>query len=178
MWNLFRKIIALLKGFLIKYYYFRKLEIKLPFLFFSVSTLFLKNGSRTIIGKKASFAKHVELIVDGQLIIGENFCINKYSRIVAFEKINIGKNVTIAQFVSILDHDHAYQFENGNMKLEGYTTKPINIGNFVWIGDKVTICKGVNIGNNVIIGANSLVNKDIENNCIAGGIPCKKIKSL
>ncbi len=77
----------------------------------------------------------------GRVHIGEQFGINRYSRIVAHESIRIGDHVTIGQMVSILDHDHHFEMEDGKMKLEGYTTAPITIGNNVWIGDKCTILK-------------------------------------
>ncbi len=169
---------ALFKGTLLKCFYFKNLKIAFPFLFFSIRTLQLKSGSHVKIGIRAICANQSKIIVYGELLIGKNFSLNNYSRVVAMERITIGNNVTIAQFVSILDHDHGYEFENDNMKLKGYITMPIEIGNNVWIGDKVTILKGVKIGNNVIIGANSLVNKNIDSNCIAAGVPCKKIKLI
>ncbi len=52
----------------------------------------------------------------------------------------------------------------------------INIGNHVWIGCNVTILKGVNIGDNSIIAAGSIVNKDVPKNCLAGGNPARIIK--
>ena len=120
----------------------------------------------------------VMLYARGVLNIGKQFGINQYSRIVAHEQIDIGDNVTIGQFVSILDHDHKYTFEGENMQLNGYTTAPIKIGNNVWIADKCTILKGVTIGNNVVIGANTLVNKDVPDNVVVGGVPVKVIREL
>lgn len=120
----------------------------------------------------------VMLFSKGQLIIGDQFGINSYSRIVAHEKIEIGNNVTIGQMVSILDHDHNYVINQGNMGLDGYLTAPVSIGNNVWIGDKSTVLRGVNIGNNVVVGANTLVNKDVPDNCVIGGIPFKILKEL
>jgi acetyltransferase-like isoleucine patch superfamily enzyme len=120
-----------------------------------------------------------ELQAIGSIVIGYNLCLNRFSRIIAHEKISIGNNVTIAQFVTILDHDHNYTFKkNGKLELQGYKTSPITIGNNVWIGDKVTILKGVSIGDNVLIGANSLVNKNIPSNSIVGGVPAKIIKEI
>ncbi len=55
---------------------------------------------------------------------------------------------------------------------------PITIGNKVWIGANVTVLPGVTIGNNTIIGAGSVVNKDIPDNVIAAGNPCKVIRSI
>ncbi|MEM8906562.1 MAG: acyltransferase [Bacteroidota bacterium] len=120
----------------------------------------------------------VMLYAKGQLLIGAQFYINRYSRIVAHEKIEIGQNVTIGQMVSILDHDHRYTFVEEDLKLEGYTTAPIRIGDNVWLGDKCTVLKGVTIGNNVVVGANTLVHKDVPDNCVIGGVPFKILKRL
>ncbi|MBC8392241.1 MAG: acyltransferase [Deltaproteobacteria bacterium] len=130
------------------------------------------------LGRRPILSDHVELQSRGILQIGDNFCINRFSRIVSFKKIEIGHNVTIAQFVTILDHDHAYEFSNGKLVLNGYSQEPIKIGSNVWIGDKVTVLKGVTIGDNVIIGANSLVNKNVPGNCLAAGNPCRVIRRL
>lgn len=121
---------------------------------------------------------HVMLFTKGQLKIGRRFVSNQYTRIVAHEKIEIGDNVTVGQMVTILDHDHKYLFEGDDMKLDGYVTAPTKIGNNVWIADKCTILKGVTIGDNVVIGANTLVNKDVPSNCVAGGVPVKILKQL
>ena len=56
--------------------------------------------------------------------------------------------------------------------------EPITIGNDVWLGGNVTILPGVTIGDNVVIGAGSVVTKDIPSNCVAVGNPCKPIKKL
>lgn len=114
----------------------------------------------------------------GKLRLGQNFGINSFSRIVAHDCIDIGDNVTIGQFVSILDHDHKYTFQQQNLVLDGYITAPIRIGNNVWIADKCTILKGVKIGNNVIIGANTLVNKNVPDNVVYAGNPARIVKHL
>lgn len=94
------------------------------------------------------------------------------------DKIEIGNNVAIAQFVTILDHNHAYTYQDNVMKLDGYDTEPIKIGNNVWIADKCTILKGAHIGDNVIVGAHTLVNKPVPSNCIIAGTPFKIIREL
>lgn len=121
---------------------------------------------------------YVMLYAKGKLQIGKRFVCNKYSRIVAHEQIEIGDHVTIGQMVTIVDHDHDYHFESDQMRLEGYVTAPIRIGNNVWLADKCTILKGVTIGNNVIAGANTLIHKDVPSNCVIGGVPFKVLKEL
>lgn len=56
--------------------------------------------------------------------------------------------------------------------------KPITVGNNVWFGASVIVLPGVNIGDNCIIGAGSVVNKDIAMNSIAVGNPCKVVRTL
>ena len=98
--------------------------------------------------------------------------INSNSQIVCSEKIEIGNGVAIADGVLIRDSD------DHDIEIEGYKkTKPIKIGNHVWIGQKVTILKGVTIGDNSIIAAGAVVTGDIPENCIAAGVPARVIRT-
>lgn len=56
--------------------------------------------------------------------------------------------------------------------------KPIKVGNNVWFGGNVCVLPGVTIGDNVVIGAGSVVNKDIPSNVVAVGNPCKVVKEI
>jgi len=172
------KIRSGLKAYLVLLFNKSSISIKFPVTLGYCSKLIIKDQGKIKVGKKSMIYDYVEIQSRNKIKIGNHFSINNFSRIVALNNIEIGDNVTIAQFVTILDHDHDFKFVNHSMILEGYKTKPISIGNNVWIADKVTILKGVNIGNNVIIGANSLVNKDIPDNSIAAGNPCSVIKFL
>lgn len=98
---------------------------------------------------------------------GDN--LNNY--IQANNGIHFGSNIELGPGVSIISANH----DSNNLR-NHKITKPITIGNNVWIGANSTILPKVTIGNNVIIGANSLVNKNIPDNCIAVGNPCKVIK--
>jgi acetyltransferase-like isoleucine patch superfamily enzyme len=136
-------------------------------------------GGKLTASGKIRLDSGAELISQGQLTVGQNFVMNGYSRVIAHERIDIGDNVVVARFVSILDHDHAFNRNaTGDLVFNGYITAPVRIGNNVWLGDKVSILKGITIGDNVIIGANSVVTKDIPSNCIAAGIPAKVIKHI
>ena len=98
---------------------------------------------------------------------GDN--LNNY--IQANNGIIFGNNVELGPGVSIISSNH----DTNNFK-NHIETKPITIGDNVWIGANSTVLPSANIGNNVVIGANSLVNKDIPDNSIAVGNPCKVIK--
>jgi acetyltransferase-like isoleucine patch superfamily enzyme len=111
--------------------------------------------------------------------MGEYCSVNAFSKIVSLDRISIGNNVVIASYVSILDHDHDVAYMKDPVLFrQKYKTGPISIGNNVWIGDKVTILKGVTIGDNVVIAANSVVTKNIASNTVAGGIPARFLKEV
>lgn len=91
--------------------------------------------------------------------------------------ITIGKNVHITNNCKFITHDGGtLLFRDKYPKLE--ITKPINIGDNVYIGVSSIIMPGVNIGSNVIIGAGSIVTKDLESNFVYAGVPARKIKTI
>lgn len=173
-----RIFLSFLKGLCLNVFYFKSLSCKFPFMSFNINSIIIHSKAKITLGKKVILNSNAIIESYKQINIGNNFYLNKYSRIVSKESIIIGDNVTIAQFVSILDHDHDYYLINNTLKLSDYKTSPVVIGNNVWISDKVTICKGVTIGDNVIIGANSVVTKDIPSNCIVAGVPAHVIKNI
>ena len=101
--------------------------------------------------------------------------------IVATTKVEIGENSLFGVNTNIYDTDfHCIDSEKRNMEkniLEAEHS-PITIGNNIWIGANSTVLKGCNIGNNSIIGAMSLVNKNIPESVIAAGVPVKIIREI
>lgn len=90
--------------------------------------------------------------------------------------ITLGDNVHITKDVEFLTHDEGtLLFRDKIPDLE--ITKPITVGNNVYIGIRSIIMPGVTIGDNVIIAAGSVVTKDIPSNCVFGGVPAKFIKT-
>ena len=114
--------------------------------------------------------------------IGNNCVFGNYLHLTCCNKIVIGKNLLTGKWVTISDNSHG-QIDEETMKYPPterplYSKGPIVIGDNVWIGDKVTILAGVEIGDNSIIGANSVVTKSIPANVIAAGIPARIIKQI
>lgn len=105
-----------------------------------------------------------------RLIIGDN-CGFSGTSIWCFDNITIGNNVRVGANVVIMDGD-AHQDDPRAGK-----NAPIVIEDNVWIGAGVMVLKGVTIGRNSLIGAGSIVVKDIPANCVAAGNPCKVIRN-
>lgn len=108
----------------------------------------------------------------GNLQIGSGY-LNAFDQIICKDEIIIGRDVSIARDVIIRDTDAHIITENGENKEE---SKPIRIGNHVWIGTRAIILKGVTIGDGAVIAAGAVVTKDVPEKCIVAGVPAKVIK--
>ena len=103
--------------------------------------------------------------------VGKNFFANYNCTIIDVAKVKIGDNCQMAPNVAIYTAGHPVYPSTRN---SGYEYgKAVTIGDNVWIGGNTVICPGVHIGSNVVIGAGSVVTKDIPDWCIAVGNPCK-----
>jgi maltose O-acetyltransferase len=108
--------------------------------------------------------------------IGENFYANYNLIILDCAKVEIGDNAMIGPNVSIYTAGHPVHYEIRNQEFE--YAFPISIGNNVWIGGNVVINPGIAIGDNSVIGSGSVISKDIPDNVIAAGNPCKVLRGI
>jgi maltose O-acetyltransferase len=114
------------------------------------------------------YGKHIRL--------GKRFFANFNFTVLDEAYVTIGDDCFIGPNVSIYTACHSTNPIERNSRKEW--ALPVTIGNNVWIGGSVTILPGVSIGDNVTIGAGSVVVKDIPSNVIAVGNPCRVIKRL
>lgn len=110
------------------------------------------------------------------ITIGDNVYINFGCIILDCSEVTIGSHTLLGPNIGLYAANHstdATERING-----GCYGKPIHIGNNVWLGGNVKVLQGVTIGDNTIIGAGSIVTKDIPDNVIAVGNPCKVIRKI
>ena len=110
------------------------------------------------------------------IILGENVFINSNCYFMDGAKITVGDNVFIGPSCGFYTANHPLDYQTRNQGIE--QALPILIGNNVWLGGNVIVLPGVKIGDGCVIGAGSVVTKDIEANSIATGVPCKVIKKI
>ena len=115
--------------------------------------------------------------------IGDNSFVNTNCILLDNSKITIGENALIAPYVQIYTAVHPLKasdriISEGTKSRYLTSAKPVVIGNNVWIGGNTVIFPGVKIGDNVTIGAGSVVTKEIPDNVLAFGNPCKVVKEL
>ncbi|PRB00551.1 maltose acetyltransferase [Chryseobacterium sp. MYb7] len=108
--------------------------------------------------------------------VGENFYANHNLVILDCAKVEFGDNVFIGPNCSFYTAGHPLDAEQRNEGLE--YAHSIKVGNNVWLGGNVVVLPGVSIGNNSVIGAGSVVTKDIPDHVVAVGNPCKVVKNI
>ncbi len=117
-----------------------------------------------------------------EITIGNNCDFGDYTHITCINKILIGNNLLTGRFVLISDNSHGKAAledmkESPNERIL-HSKGPIIIGDNVWIGDKASILSNVKIGDGAIIGANSVVTKDVPPYSVVAGIPAKIIRQF
>ena len=115
-----------------------------------------------------------------KLNIGQNVSINTGCVLQCYGGVVIGNNVTISDGAKILTRSlrTTNYIENSSKIKREHIEKEIKIGDGVWIAANAIILPGVNIGNNSIIAAGSVVTRNVEEKCVYAGIPARKIKTL
>ena len=108
--------------------------------------------------------------------VGKNFFANYNCTMLDVAKITIGENCFMASNVAIYTAGHPIHPDSRNSMYE-YGI-PVTIGDNVWIGGNTVICPGVTIGSNCVVGAGSVVTKDIPDWSVAAGNPCRVIRKI
>lgn len=110
----------------------------------------------------------------GRLEIGNGVFLNYGASLSAHRLVQIGDGCQIGSYACLMDNDY-HSVEDRNKPGE---SRPIVLGRNVWLGVRVIVLKGVTIGENAVIGAGSVVTKDIPADCVAAGVPARVIRTF
>lgn len=118
-----------------------------------------------------------------EIQIHNNVRINESTHIGSITRVEIGEGTLIGSHVLINDHSHGKndtidELMKNPADRDLFSKGDIKIGKRVWICDNSVVLPGVTIGDNSIIGANSVINTDVPANCLAAGVPARVIKKL
>jgi lipopolysaccharide O-acetyltransferase len=166
-----------------KIVYPRARLIRLPFDIRNKRYISLGKGFTTGFGCRIE-AFPIHELSDACIVIGDNVQINDYVHIGAVGSIKIGNNVLMASKIYISDHNHgsydgAVSDHPMSLPLDRKPIcKPVIIGDNVWLGESVCVLPGVSIGEGCVIGALSVVTKNIPAYSIAVGSPAKVVKKF
>lgn len=139
---------------------FHRTSVKLPFIsaISPSAEITVDRKGQVSIGSRfrQRSGSHIRIRKGAKLKIGDNVSVNHGCMIVSHENITIGNNVQFSPNVMVYDHDHDYSADGGVKSLK-YKCAPISIGNNVWIGANSVILRGTSIGDGTVIGAGSVV---------------------
>lgn len=123
------------------------------------------------VGNGAKLRAHGGFIrIGSKSVLGEEITFSTY------EEISIGRECVIADRVMFIDFDHIVEDPEQAIRKQGLYSKPVRVGNNVWIGYGAAILRGVTIGDGAVIGTNAVVTKDVPPNAIVGGVPAKVLR--
>jgi maltose O-acetyltransferase len=93
------------------------------------------------------------------------------------EAVTIGRQAGIGEYSTIIDSSHSHEGAD-EWFMHNVRTAPVVIGRDAWLGAKVTVSRGVRIGDRCVVGANSVVVKDVPDGCFASGVPARVLRHL
>ena len=113
---------------------------------------------------------------EGLVSIGAKTVFGQECTISAYQHISIGRECVIADRVMLIDFDHGVVDVEQPIRFQGIYKRDVRVGHNVWIGYGACILRGVTVGDNAIIGTNSVVTRDVPANAVVGGVPAKVIR--
>ena len=113
----------------------------------------------------------------GEVYIKNNTFIGSGTHIISKKKITIGYDCLIAAYCIIRDSNHMFMDKTKKINEQSFDIKEICIGDDIWLAAHVVVVAGCKINNGVVVGAQSVVTKDIESYSVVAGVPAKFIKN-
>jgi acetyltransferase-like isoleucine patch superfamily enzyme len=113
---------------------------------------------------------------EGLVEIGPKTVLGQECTISAYGRVRIGEQCVIADRAMFIDFDHGVVEVERPIRKQGIYTRDVVVGSNVWIGYGACILRGVQVGDNSIVGTNSVVTKDVPANAVVAGIPAKVIR--
>jgi len=113
---------------------------------------------------------------EGLVEIGAKSVLGQECTISAYQHVRIGEQCVIADRAMFIDFDHGVVEVERPIRLQGIYKRDVEVGNNVWIGYGACVLRGVRVGDNAVIGTNSVVTKDVPANAVVGGIPARVLR--
>ena len=119
---------------------------------------------------------HVHQTFTPRLTIGDRVTATAGLRVTVFDSVTIEDDVMFASNVYLADGGHVTERADVPYKYQGMSFAPVRVGRGAWVGQNVVINPGVTIGAQAIIGANSVVTRDVPPRCVAAGAPARVVR--
>jgi len=137
--------------------------------------LVLEPGAQLVLADHCAIDDGSTLAVyrNGRIVVGTGSFVGHHATVAARESVELGARTFLAELVSVRDHDHTV----GTAPSSGaFAVTPVTIGEDVWLGAKVTVLRGAQIGDRTIVGANGVVRGALPSDAVAVGAPAKVVR--
>ena len=114
---------------------------------------------------------------EGTLRIGDKCVFGKDNTVNAYLDVEFGAATIVADWVYVCDFDHVFDDVTVPIKDQGIVKSPVRIGPDVWLGTKVTVVRGVTVGQGCVVAANAVVNRDLPAYSVAVGVPARVVRN-
>jgi acetyltransferase-like isoleucine patch superfamily enzyme len=113
---------------------------------------------------------------EGEIRIGAKTVLGQECTISCYQHVSIGRECIVADRTMLIDFDHGVVDVERPIRAQGIYMRDVRVGHNVWIGYGACFLRGVDVGDNAVIGTNSVVTKDVPANAVAGGVPARVIR--
>jgi acetyltransferase-like isoleucine patch superfamily enzyme len=113
---------------------------------------------------------------EGEVAVGAKSVLGQECTISAYQHVSIGRECIIADRVMMIDFDHGVVETERPIREQGIYKRDVRVGHNVWIGYGACLLRGVTVGNNCVIGTNSVVNRDVPDDAVVAGIPARVLR--
>ncbi|MCD6014950.1 MAG: acyltransferase [Solirubrobacterales bacterium] len=113
---------------------------------------------------------------EGEVIVGRKTVLGQECTISAYRHVRIGEQCVIADRAMFIDFDHGVVEVERPIRVQGIYMRDVDVGSNVWVGYGACILRGVRVGDNSVIGSNTVITKDIPANAVVGGVPARLLR--
>jgi acetyltransferase-like isoleucine patch superfamily enzyme len=114
---------------------------------------------------------------EGEVVIGDKTVLGQECTISAYQRVRIGEQCVVADRAMFIDFDHNVSEVERPIRHQGIYKRDVEVGSNVWVGYGACVLRGVRVGDNSIVGTNSVVTRDVPANAVAGGVPARVIRT-
>ena len=134
-------------------------------------------GARVVLGRWSWLGHGTKVRAhEGEVVIGAKSVLGQECTISAYQHVSIGRECIVADRVMLIDFDHGVVEVERPIRLQGIYKRDVNVGHNVWLGYGACVLRGVTVGDNAVVGTNSVVTKDLPPNAVAAGMPARVIR--
>ena len=113
---------------------------------------------------------------EGEVSIGAKTVMGQECTVSAYQSVSVGRECILADRVMLIDFDHGVTEVERPVRLQGIYKRDVRVGHNVWIGYGACVLRGVEIGDNSIVGTNAVVTKEVPANAVVAGVPARVIR--